>query len=86
MVRDRLRQKEHANQHGLRFERCLDNHGNQRQHSTVERFVLKASDGFKASHRIQIVIIIRIQTIPPLQILVRKVSISEIRRLKEVLS
>ncbi len=48
MVRDRLRQKKHPDQHGLGFSVVANNARYQRQHSIVERYIVEASDRIEA--------------------------------------
>ena len=57
MVRDRLRQEEHPEQHGLGFSIVVGNARNQRHYAVVERFPVEAGRRIKAGNRIQIVII-----------------------------
>ncbi len=57
MVRDRLRQKEHPEQHRVGFSIDAGNARDQRRHSVVERLIVEARNRIKAGHGIQVVII-----------------------------
>ena len=56
MVRDRLCQEEHPEQHGVGFDNAGGNARNQRQHGISERFIVEAGRRIKASDGIQVVV------------------------------
>ena len=57
MVRHRLRQEEHSEQHGLGFSIVVGNARNQRHYAVVERFAVEAGRRVESSNRVQIVVI-----------------------------
>jgi hypothetical protein len=80
MVRDRLRQEEHAEQHGLGIGIDHRKARNQRRDGVVERFVFEAGQRIKAGKRIEIGVD-RIQTVLALQIVVGKIGLGKSCRL-----
>ena len=57
MVRDRLREEEHAEQHGVGFIGVGDNTCGKRRHDVVERYVVEGGERVEAGSRIQVVVV-----------------------------
>ena len=57
MVRDRLREEEHAEQHRVGFGGGDDSARSQRRHDVVERYVVEGGERVEAGSGIQVVVV-----------------------------